>query len=58
MFSKMISHIVTGIYVDSDGIKTVKQTLLDKNTRIVFMPMTRSIADMVVIELINFIEDL
>jgi len=53
-----MSHAVTGLYVDDPGLQMIKDELKSKDTRLVFLVLNRSINDILVMEFLNFIENL
>ena len=59
IFHKIAAHLVSGLYVNLDGIDKIKKDMkTDKNTRIILMPLNRSLTDLLVLEYINFLKDL
>lgn len=58
IFHKIAAHLVSGLFVNLDGIEKLKAELKDKNTRIVLLPLNRSLTDLLVVEYINFLKDL
>jgi hypothetical protein len=58
LFNRFMSHTVSGLYVDDPGLSKIKAELKSKDTRLVFLVLNRSINDIIVMEFLNFIEDL
>lgn len=58
VFHKIGSHLVSGCFANFEGIENIQNEMKDKNTRIVLLPINKSLTDLLVIEYINFLKDL
>ena len=58
MFHRLANHLCSGVYVDTVGINKIKALMTDKQTRIVLLPLYRSITDIIVTEYINYLYDI
>ena len=55
---KIIDHLVQALYVDLESLKKIKAQSLHETNRIIFLPLNRSFADSIILQYINFYEDL
>ena len=56
---KFNTHHIEGMYVDTKALKKIHEmTITDRKTKIVFMPVYRSFADLFVLHYINYISDI
>jgi hypothetical protein len=46
---KIASHLLQGIHVNLDALDKIKNTLKDKDNRVVLLPLNRSLADMIIV---------
>lgn len=58
IFHKIAAHLISGLFVNIAGIENLKNELKNKNTRIVLLPLNRSLTDLLVVEYINLLKDL
>ena len=52
-FNKTMRHAVRGLYVDTVGIERVRD-LIDRNKRVIFVPLYKSFGDFFVMQFINY----
>ena len=57
--SKANASMCDGLYVDMKNLEKIKEmTLKDRKTKIIFMPVFKSFADIFAIHYINYISDI
>ena len=50
---RVLTHLFSGLYIDQRGIDRVKRSLQERLVKIIYVPLNRSIADLILHNFIN-----
>lgn len=54
----IVDHLVKGLYIEQPGFEKVRRLMNEKAVKVIFVPLTRSMVDISVLQLINVLHEI